>query len=145
MTLTPLQRRALIALAALLLTAMGVEEAWWRWNAPPPYDFAAVEARYRARLDSIRAARQASLETAARPAGNLPGGTDSATPRIDINRADAAALTALPGIGPGKAARIVAWREKNGPFRMTRELLKIRGIGPATLEKLAPLVTVGGG
>ncbi|MCB1128569.1 MAG: helix-hairpin-helix domain-containing protein, partial [Verrucomicrobiae bacterium] len=92
------------------------------------------------RLDSMRAAR----ERPEAPMDNVPAALETAAGRVDLNRADAAALTTLPGIGPGKAARILAYREKHGPFRMTRELLRVRGIGPATLEKLAPLVTVGG-
>lgn len=65
--------------------------------------------------------------------------------RLDLNRADAAALERLPGIGPSLAARIVADREKNGPFRSVEELDRVSGIGPATVAKLAGSVTVGGG
>jgi competence protein ComEA len=61
---------------------------------------------------------------------------------LDLNQADAAALDALPGIGPATAAAIVAHREANGPFASVDELLDVRGIGPAKLEALRPLVRV---
>ncbi len=51
------------------------------------------------------------------------------THRLDINRADAEALQALPGIGPTLARRIVAYREAHGPFRASGDLLRVPGIG----------------
>ncbi|MER3451513.1 MAG: hypothetical protein C4300_05170 [Thermus sp.] len=42
----------------------------------------------------------------------------------------------LPGIGPTLAKRIV----DNRPYQRVEDLLKIRGIGPATLERLRPYV-----
>ena len=55
---------------------------------------------------------------------------------IDPNRADADELTALPGIGPALAHRIVAERERGGPFRDADELARVSGIGEKTVEKL---------
>ena len=62
--------------------------------------------------------------------------------KIDLNRADAAMLTALPGIGPKTAQKITDYREANGPFSSVEELLNVTGIGPAKLEKIRLLVTV---
>ncbi len=62
--------------------------------------------------------------------------------RIDINRAEAWLLDALPGIGPTKAQAIVDYRRKNGPFRSTNELMKVDGIGTTTYERIKPLITV---
>jgi len=56
--------------------------------------------------------------------------------RIDPNRATAADLTRLPGIGPALAGRIVADRGQNGLFRSPESLLRVRGIGPKTLERI---------
>ncbi len=61
---------------------------------------------------------------------------------LDLNRATAAELDALPGIGKVLAGRIVEWREQEGPFQSVDDLGKVEGIGPALLAKLAPLVTV---
>lgn len=55
---------------------------------------------------------------------------------VPVNRADAAALEALPGIGPALAAAIVAERERGGPFRTADDLDRVRGIGPALVERL---------
>lgn len=63
--------------------------------------------------------------------------------RVDINRADATQLDALPGIGPVLATRIVSHREAHGPFRTLRDLLQVPGIGDAKYADLAERVTVG--
>lgn len=79
--------------------------------------------------------------SAAAPAGG--GSPADVRGVVDINRADATTLDALPGIGPALAGRIVAWRESNGPFETVDDLASVSGIGPATVEKLRDSVTVG--
>lgn len=61
---------------------------------------------------------------------------------IDVNRATAEQLDALPGVGPATAAAIVAERERNGPFGSVDDLERVPGIGPAKLAALRDLVTV---
>jgi len=56
--------------------------------------------------------------------------------RMDPNRAGAAELTRLPGIGPALAGRIVAERDRNGPYASPEALLRVRGIGPKTLARI---------
>lgn len=63
--------------------------------------------------------------------------------RIDVNRASAAELALLPGIGPALAARIVEERERNGPFVSLDDLVRVRGIGPAILAGLADEAVAG--
>lgn len=77
-------------------------------------------------------------------AGTVPGnpGATAPTALVDLNTADQAALEALPDIGPVTAQAILAWRTEHGGFTAVQELLEVDGIGPATLETLAPLVTV---
>ncbi|MBW1953030.1 MAG: helix-hairpin-helix domain-containing protein, partial [Deltaproteobacteria bacterium] len=53
---------------------------------------------------------------------------------IDLNNANARDLEAIPGIGPVLAARIIQYRETNGPFNQIEELSKVNGIGPKNLE-----------
>jgi competence protein ComEA len=74
----------------------------------------------------------------------VPTGTLSptATPIIDVNVADATMLETLPGIGPTRAAAIIAYRDEVGGFRSVDQLLEVQGIGPATLESMRDLVTV---
>lgn len=61
---------------------------------------------------------------------------------LDLNTADETALSGLPGIGPVRAAAIVAYRQAHGPFTAVEELTAVPGIGNATLEKLRPRVKV---
>jgi competence protein ComEA len=99
-----------------------------------------------------------SLDDLVRAAGGLRNGADlaqvsltipdadseSSPQRIDINRAEAWLLAALPGIGDTRAGDIVAYREQNGPFRAVNDLLKVKGIGQATLDKIKDLITISG-
>ena len=57
-------------------------------------------------------------------------------PVVRLNDADAAALDALPGVGPATAQRIVAWREAHGPFATVDGLLDVPGIGEAKLAAM---------
>ncbi len=66
----------------------------------------------------------------------------STEPMVNLNTADQAALETLPGVGPVTAVSIIAWRTDNGGFTAVDELLEVDGIGEATLEDLAPLVTL---
>ena len=61
---------------------------------------------------------------------------------VNINTADAAELEKLPGIGPAKAAAILAYRQAHGPFRKAEDLMQVPGIKEATFAKLAAYVTV---
>lgn len=70
-------------------------------------------------------------------AGSVPAGP------IDLNTATVEQLDTLPGIGPATAAAIVDHRERTGPFASVDALLDVRGIGPAKLEALRELVSVG--
>lgn len=63
--------------------------------------------------------------------------------KIDINKACLEELVLLPGIGPKKAEAVIEWRSREGPFRSIDGLLDVRGIGPATLERLRPYICVG--
>lgn len=70
-----------------------------------------------------------------------PGG--SAEPGlINLNTATEDELTELPGIGPAKAAAIVAHRTENGPFESAEQLMDVTGIGEKSFEQLKELVRV---
>lgn len=73
----------------------------------------------------------------------LAGAAQEARPRLDINKASAQELEALPQIGPALAQRIVEFRTQQGPFRSVDDLLKVQGIGEKLLARLRDLVTVG--
>ncbi|AUJ70606.1 ComEA family DNA-binding protein [Pseudoalteromonas sp. NC201] len=61
---------------------------------------------------------------------------------LDINSADASALSSLPGIGIRKAEAIVEYRKKMGRFKTTTELLEVKGIGKGILAKLEGKIRV---
>lgn len=69
-------------------------------------------------------------------------GPEPESPPLDLNRATAEELVALPGIGESKAAAILAVRDAKGGFRSVDELESVRGIGPAIAARLRPLVVV---
>ena len=68
---------------------------------------------------------------------------DASPARIDLNRANAEELETLPGIGASKAAAIVEFRAASGAFKRVEDLEEVRGIGPALIAKIRPLVKVG--
>jgi competence protein ComEA len=69
------------------------------------------------------------------------GAAQQAT-QLNLNTAKAADLEKLPGIGAATAARIIEYREQNGPFTKVEDLMNVRGIGEKTFLKLKPLVMV---
>ena len=87
----------------------------------------------------------ASVATIAAPlakpeAGNAPlvleVSPKAQSGKVDLNEADAPTLQReLSGIGEAKAKAIVAYRESNGPFSSVDELLEVKGIGKAIVDK----------
>ena len=68
------------------------------------------------------------------------GAAVAAAAPIDINSADQKALESLPGVGPSTAQEII----KGRPYKSVDDLANVKGIGKSKLEKIRPLVTVGG-
>ncbi len=79
---------------------------------------------------------------ATNPSETVPAETVSFP--VNINTADADTLTALPGIGPVLAERILAYRAQNGPFQAIEEITNVEGIGEKKAETILELITVGG-
>jgi len=81
-----------------------------------------------------------------RSARSRVGWGDGAHPaaplRVDLNRASPGELAALPGIGPTMAERIVQERTARGAFTEIGQLERVHGIGPRTIERLAPHVAL---
>lgn len=85
---------------------------------------------------------QVSVPVVTTPAPGSP--TTPAGPLLNINTATAEELAALPGIGQALAARIVAYREENGPFTSVNQLLLVEGIGEKKLSAIKGSITTGG-
>ena len=57
---------------------------------------------------------------------------------VNVNSADAATLAAeLDGVGASRAEAIIAYREAHGDFKSLEDLLKVKGVGKAIIEKNA--------
>lgn len=113
---TPERRRGIFdraqqaAAAASVAAVLVVMAAWW-----------VVQGGLRGRMiDLERAPRQ------------------QAAYQVDANAAAWPELAQMPGIGPTLAHRIVESRQQHGPFRDPEDLMRVRGIGPKTLERMRP-------
>ena len=62
---------------------------------------------------------------------------------VNINTADKETLmTVIKGVGEQKAAAIIQYREKNGPFKSVDDLTNIKGIGQGTIDKHREMLTI---
>ncbi len=88
--------------------------------------------------------RGTKATAAGQPVGAGPGaagGAGAAGGTVDLNTATPAQLDVLPGVGPATAAKIVADRTENGPFRSPEDLMRVPGIGAKRFESLKDMVT----
>ena len=150
-----LYTRQQLLLLLSLLAAAGVGLGVVHWRAAHPElverlegidrEIAASEAvgteppaprqRRRGESDSRSPARPRAPKRQAPP-------PDQSGPPLDLNRATLADLIRLPGVGPVLARRILETRETVGRFAAVNDLVGVRGVGPAKLERLRPFVGV---
>jgi competence protein ComEA len=99
--------------------------------------------------DAAHALAAAPSESAAAPGGSAaappanPPGADAPpgiTPdgKVILNRASAEELTKLPGVGMKRAQAIVSLRTKLKRFKQPNDLLRVKGIGPRSLQRMLP-------
>lgn len=126
------ERKALLLGTVLVLAGatarlgLGPDEASWAWSSAGPAATGSGE------LGEVRDAVAGSRERAARIA--TPLADDE---KLDPNRAPDVELQRLPGVGP-VLARTLTEHRRETPFRRMDDLLEVRGIGPATLRRIAP-------
>lgn len=61
--------------------------------------------------------------------------------KININTATKEELETLPGIGPKTAQKIIDYRKEHGPFKSTKDIQNVSGIGPKKYEQIKNLIT----
>lgn len=74
-----------------------------------------------------------------------PGPKEPAAPpsgKININKADVAQLSNVPGIGQKTAERIKEYIKENGEFKKLEELKKVKGVGEKNFEKIKPYIEI---
>lgn len=136
---TPGERQALGFLVFIALSGASVRV--WKANRPEPPPRVEALDRQLERVDSAQKAPKRSRKAAA------PKKDSVATVKapVDMDRATAAEIEALPGIGPALAARIVTFRDSVGSFGSMDALCDVRGVGAAMARRLRPLVTFSAG
>jgi competence protein ComEA len=121
--------------AAAPPSAMPVADA----GVPPPVQAPVVSqdgASHGASPDAGAPAQAGSAGSEAK------GGAVTADGKVILNLATEDDLRKLPGIGPSKAQRILALRQKLGKFRRVEDLLRVKGIGRKSLGRLRPRLLV---
>lgn len=94
---------------------------------------------------SVAVSAAPAAQAPAMPSAPMSAATMSAeqVEKINLNTADAETLQrALTGVGAAKAQAIVAYREANGEFASIDELLEVKGIGKAILDKNRDKVSI---
>ena len=138
--MTKEESRAISFVGILLLLAVMARFA----SRPKPLAITASPidlAAFRAAGKSLEEATSAPTRPKPKPRREMPAPSKPAEKGpIDLNRATAAEMEALPGIGPAVAARIIARRDTVGRFEKVEDLDPVKGIGPALIEKLRAMV-----
>ena len=67
----------------------------------------------------------------------------TSTQRVDVNAADATTIASVKGIGPKRAAAIVAYRQQHGNFKSIEDLTQVKGLGPKLLARVKNGLSVG--
>lgn len=105
--------------------------------------------------DSYQELRQSEFQRQAAGNGSVAGegtaaengtvtgtGAGNSGSFVNINTATESELSAIPGIGAGKAAAIVKYRQENGAFASIEDIMKVSGIKQGTFEKIKDKITV---
>jgi comEA protein len=132
----------IVVLLLCLAFLIGVGFQWFKKSASSDqdqqFDYREIEKEF------LELSRRDSLERATRQDSTREEKRKTLAPRsININTATKEELLVLPGIGEQYADRIILSREDSGKFQTIEEIMRVRGIGKKTLEKIRPYITVG--
>jgi competence protein ComEA len=136
----PIARVALAAMGLVLLAAIGSAGSAGAFGGSPAAALLVADAS----IDPVVAAVAPLAPPSAAPAtpASAPHahGSASADDPVVLNTAAVDDLRRLPGIGQKRADAILALRTRLGRFRAIEDLLKVKGLGRATLKRLRALV-----
>lgn len=140
----PLARAALVATGLVALAVIGHSAiASAPGNAAEANPAPTPAAMAGAPVPAATAAPQAIAPAASAAASSAPApprGAASEDDPVILNTATLDDLRRLPGIGPKRAEAILALRSRLGRFHAIEDLLKVKGVGRATLKRLRPLI-----
>lgn len=129
----PLVLRSLGTVAAVLALA---------WVGAMPLASARVQLPARPEPSATPVTTPSAVLPAPSPAPVAPKAEVATDKLVALNSATAEQLQTLPGVGPKRAEAILALRQRIGHFRRVEDLLRVKGIGMASLRRLKPLVVV---
>lgn len=144
---------SLLLKLGMLAITMGVV-FWIRWGShDAPRQLAGVAAKPEVAMASatrwavregkeVRQPPQRDQEPSGERVASAKPFSVPGSPLLDLNRAKAVELEALPGIGAVLAQRVIAFRDSLGGFRRVEDLRDVKGIGAKKFERLKLLVTV---
>jgi competence protein ComEA len=123
---------------------------WIGWTVPTSFDRAhdLAAKSFEGSKAEIDSSSGRATAVSSSPGIVLSGQPFTAAPKrahtglLDLNRATAEDLDALPGVGPKLAERIMEYRKSVGAFHSLDELREVKGIGKKKFERIRPLVTV---
>lgn len=157
LAITTPEASALLFLAAVLLTGFAARHFQAQATPFEASYYAELQADFAARsqaplpvsvADSTGETTQADAVAEDAVAEAAPGARASRGKeppvRMNLNTASSRLLQRLPRVGPKTAERIIAYREAHGPFTRASHIVRVRGIGPKTFEKMEPYLFVDG-
>ncbi len=138
----PVARVALVAAGLALLAAIGRAGSAGAFGGAPVAALLPADASADLPLTAVAPVSPSPSSTPTAPSvhAHAAQGSASAEDPVILNTAEADDLKRLPGIGPKRADAILALRLHLGRFRAIEDLLKVKGVGRATLKRLRPLV-----
>jgi competence protein ComEA len=93
-------------------------------------------------LDDAKSSSSSTTVKTTTQKGTVAGASTDVSGQVNLNTASASELDSLSGIGTTYAQRIIEYRESSGGFKSIEEIENVKGIGPATFEKIKDQITI---